>query len=245
MMLEGAGFEVIDLGINTPVEQYLEALEEHQPEILGMSALLTTTMPYMKVVIDTLKEKGSRRLHRARRRRASERGVRDGDRRRRLLPRRRRRRRDRAGARAAHAALRRRSSLSWTGTTELLEIGGRVRRDGASRRAHPRLWRDRPRGARGDRAQRVDARRRALPAGQASLDPGEDRRRRRRQADRAEGPATRASSSPTPTAARAAPSTLCWINTMSSGCRALIATASWRATTRGTRCRRRSSARTT
>ena len=60
MMLEGAGFEVIDLGINTPVEQYLEALEEHQPEILGMSALLTTTMPYMKVVIDTLADRGLR-----------------------------------------------------------------------------------------------------------------------------------------------------------------------------------------
>ena len=60
MMLEGAGFEVFDLGINTPVEKYLEALEEHQPDILGMSALLTTTMPYMKVVIDTLKEKGLR-----------------------------------------------------------------------------------------------------------------------------------------------------------------------------------------
>ena len=63
MMLEGAGFEVIDLGINTPVEQYLEALEEHQPEILGLSALLTTTMPYMKVVVDTLNEKGIRRDH--------------------------------------------------------------------------------------------------------------------------------------------------------------------------------------
>ncbi|MSO94676.1 MAG: cobalamin-binding protein [Thermoleophilia bacterium] len=63
MMLEGAGFEVIDLGINTPVEQYLEALEEHQPEILGLSALLTTTMPYMKVVIDTLNEKGLRDDH--------------------------------------------------------------------------------------------------------------------------------------------------------------------------------------
>ena len=60
MMMEGAGFEVIDLGINTPVEKYLEALEEHKPEILGMSALLTTTMPYMKVVIDTMKEKGVR-----------------------------------------------------------------------------------------------------------------------------------------------------------------------------------------
>lgn len=60
MMLEGAGFEVIDLGINNPVEDYLAALEEHKPEILGMSALLTTTMPYMKVVIDTLKEQGIR-----------------------------------------------------------------------------------------------------------------------------------------------------------------------------------------
>ena len=60
MMLEGAGFEVIDLGINNPVDKYLAALEEHKPDILGMSALLTTTMPYMKVVIDTLKEKGLR-----------------------------------------------------------------------------------------------------------------------------------------------------------------------------------------
>ncbi|MBT0961587.1 corrinoid protein [Denitromonas iodatirespirans] len=60
MMMEGAGFEVIDIGINIPVEQYLEALEEHKPDILGMSALLTTTMPYMKVVIDTMTEKGIR-----------------------------------------------------------------------------------------------------------------------------------------------------------------------------------------
>ena len=60
MMLEGAGFEVIDLGINNPVEAYLEALEEHKPDILGMSALLTTTMPYMKVVIQALEEKGLR-----------------------------------------------------------------------------------------------------------------------------------------------------------------------------------------
>jgi methylmalonyl-CoA mutase cobalamin-binding domain/chain len=60
MMLEGAGFEVLDLGINTDVEEYLGALEEHSPDILGMSALLTTTMPYMKVVIDTLVEKGLR-----------------------------------------------------------------------------------------------------------------------------------------------------------------------------------------
>ena len=60
MMMEGAGFEVIDLGINNPVEKYLEAMETHKPDILGMSALLTTTMPYMKVVIDTMKEKGMR-----------------------------------------------------------------------------------------------------------------------------------------------------------------------------------------
>jgi methylmalonyl-CoA mutase cobalamin-binding domain/chain len=60
MMMEGAGFEVVDLGINNPVEKYLAALEEHQPDFLGMSALLTTTMPYMKVVIDTLKQKGLR-----------------------------------------------------------------------------------------------------------------------------------------------------------------------------------------
>jgi methanogenic corrinoid protein MtbC1 len=51
---------VIDLGINNPVEKYLEAIEEHKPDILGMSALLTTTMPYMKVVIDELCNKGIR-----------------------------------------------------------------------------------------------------------------------------------------------------------------------------------------
>ena len=60
MMLEGAGFEVIDLGINTDVEEFLGALDEHKPDILGMSALLTTTMPYMKVVIETLEEKSLR-----------------------------------------------------------------------------------------------------------------------------------------------------------------------------------------
>ncbi|MCY4421925.1 MAG: corrinoid protein [Acidimicrobiaceae bacterium] len=60
MMLEGAGFEVFDLGINTDADEFLAALDEHQPDILGMSALLTTTMPYMKVVIDTLIEKGIR-----------------------------------------------------------------------------------------------------------------------------------------------------------------------------------------
>jgi len=60
MMMEGAGFEVIYLGINTDVDQFLAAIEEHKPDILGMSALLTTTMTYMKVVIETLKEKGIR-----------------------------------------------------------------------------------------------------------------------------------------------------------------------------------------
>ncbi len=60
MMMEGAGFEVTDLGINVDAEQFLSALEAQQPDILGMSALLTTTMPYMKVVIDTLKERGIR-----------------------------------------------------------------------------------------------------------------------------------------------------------------------------------------
>ena len=64
MMMEGAGFEIVDLGINNPVENYLEALEREEADILGMSALLTTTMPYMKVVIDTLKDKGhAGRLH--------------------------------------------------------------------------------------------------------------------------------------------------------------------------------------
>lgn len=60
MMMEGAGFEVVDMGINNAVEAYLEMLEREQPDILGMSALLTTTMPYMKVVIDTLVAKGLR-----------------------------------------------------------------------------------------------------------------------------------------------------------------------------------------
>jgi corrinoid protein of di/trimethylamine methyltransferase len=60
MMLEGAGFTVANIGINNDVDSYLAAIEEHQPEILGMSALLTTTMPYMKTVIEALKEKGIR-----------------------------------------------------------------------------------------------------------------------------------------------------------------------------------------
>jgi methylmalonyl-CoA mutase cobalamin-binding domain/chain len=60
MMLEGAGFEVINLGVNTDVDKFLNAIAEHQPDLLGMSALLTTTMPYMKVVIEALKAKGVR-----------------------------------------------------------------------------------------------------------------------------------------------------------------------------------------
>jgi corrinoid protein of di/trimethylamine methyltransferase len=60
MMLEGAGFEVINLGINNDADSYMTAINEHKPELLGMSALLTTTMPYMKVVIDRLKEEGIR-----------------------------------------------------------------------------------------------------------------------------------------------------------------------------------------
>jgi methanogenic corrinoid protein MtbC1 len=60
MMMEGAGFEVVDIGINNSVDEYLAALEEHQPDILGLSALLTTTMPYMKVVIDELVKRNLR-----------------------------------------------------------------------------------------------------------------------------------------------------------------------------------------
>ena len=60
MMMEGAGFEVYDIGINNSVEDYFAALEEHKPDILGMSALLTTTMPYMKVVIDEMIARGIR-----------------------------------------------------------------------------------------------------------------------------------------------------------------------------------------
>jgi 5-methyltetrahydrofolate--homocysteine methyltransferase len=60
MMMEGAGFEIVDLGINNPVEDYIEAIKKEEADILGMSALLTTTMPYMKVVIDTMVEMGIR-----------------------------------------------------------------------------------------------------------------------------------------------------------------------------------------
>ena len=61
MMLEGAGFEVVNLGINVDADQFIAALREHNAEILGMSALLTTTMPYMRVVINRLVEEGMRK----------------------------------------------------------------------------------------------------------------------------------------------------------------------------------------
>ncbi|MGA2246544.1 MAG: virulence factor [Verrucomicrobiota bacterium] len=58
MMAEGAGFKVIDIGVDQSVEKFLAATEQHQPDIIGMSALLTTTMTYMKTVIDGFKERG-------------------------------------------------------------------------------------------------------------------------------------------------------------------------------------------
>jgi methylmalonyl-CoA mutase cobalamin-binding domain/chain len=60
MMMEGAGFEVINIGINNSVEKFIDAINEHDADIVGMSALLTTTMPYMRVVINALKEKALR-----------------------------------------------------------------------------------------------------------------------------------------------------------------------------------------
>ena len=60
MMMEGAGFEVVDLGVNNSVDSFLAAIDQHKPDLLGMSALLTTTMPYMRVVIEALKEAGIR-----------------------------------------------------------------------------------------------------------------------------------------------------------------------------------------
>ncbi|MEK7277390.1 MAG: corrinoid protein [Chloroflexota bacterium] len=60
MMMEGAGFQVVNLGINNDVDKFMAAIKEHNPDIVGMSALLTTTMPYMAVVIKALKEAGIR-----------------------------------------------------------------------------------------------------------------------------------------------------------------------------------------
>ncbi len=60
MMLQGAGFEVIDLGTNITPQQFVDAVTEHKPTILGLSALLTTTMPKMEETINALKEAGLR-----------------------------------------------------------------------------------------------------------------------------------------------------------------------------------------
>jgi len=60
MMLEGAGFNVVDLGVDLSVEKVVEKVEEIKPRILGLSALLTTTMPEMKRVIEVLEQKGLR-----------------------------------------------------------------------------------------------------------------------------------------------------------------------------------------
>jgi 5-methyltetrahydrofolate--homocysteine methyltransferase len=54
MMLEGSGFEVIDLGVDVPPEGFVAAIQEHQPQIVGLSALLTTTMPGMQEIIEAL-----------------------------------------------------------------------------------------------------------------------------------------------------------------------------------------------
>ena len=61
MMLEGAGYEVINIGVNSDTDKFLAAIREHQPDIVGMSALLTTTMPYMRVVIQMLKDENIRK----------------------------------------------------------------------------------------------------------------------------------------------------------------------------------------
>jgi 5-methyltetrahydrofolate--homocysteine methyltransferase len=58
IMLKGAGFEVIDLGKDVPADKFVEVVERDEVDVVGMSALLTTTMPVMKSVIDLLKEKG-------------------------------------------------------------------------------------------------------------------------------------------------------------------------------------------
>ena len=209
MMMEGAGFEVIDLGINCAVEKYLDALEEHKPDILGMSALLTTTMPYMKVVIDTLKDKGIRDDYIVLVGGAPlERGVRRGGRRRRLLPRRRGRGRDRESLRRAPAqppAGRRRSP-------ELLPR--RARSPPTARRPALRtlliacgaLARE---VLRADRAERLAAHAPDVPAGQAAQPPASDPGGGARQDPRRPAALRADPGASTATAARAASSTAC------------------------------------
>ena len=168
MMLEGAGFEVIDLGINTDADKFINALDEHKPDILGMSALLTTTMPYMKVVIQTLKDREpARRLHRPRRRRAAQRGVRHGRRCRRLLSRRGRRRGDGPSAHRRAPCPRR------LRPTPPIPSRPAARRHHRLRRARPRAAGPDPRRARGQ----GPGRRRAAPHAAGA------HRRRRRGAD--------------------------------------------------------------
>jgi len=60
MMMEGAGFQVVRLGVNNDVDKFMAAVREHRPEIVGMSAMLTTTMPYMRVVVEALRKEGVR-----------------------------------------------------------------------------------------------------------------------------------------------------------------------------------------
>ena len=151
MMLEGAGFEVFDLGINNPAENYIAAIEEHQPDIVGMSALLTTTMPYMKVVIEELEAKGLRDkvivlVGGAPLNEEFGKAVGRG----RLLPRRGGGGRDRAGAGARHGGPRRR----WAEVAELTVIRWRdipmqiVARGGRGRRGAPSAARAVPGGGR-------------------------------------------------------------------------------------------------
>lgn len=61
MMPKGAGFNVVDLGVDLPVERILDAVEDVKPNILGLSALLTTTMPELRNVIDALESNGLRK----------------------------------------------------------------------------------------------------------------------------------------------------------------------------------------
>nr|WP_284707975.1 cobalamin-dependent protein [Sporomusa sphaeroides] len=60
MLLESSGFQVVDLGIDVSAESFVEAVAEHKPDVLGLAALLTTTMPNMRKTIELLEEKGLR-----------------------------------------------------------------------------------------------------------------------------------------------------------------------------------------
>lgn len=60
-MFEGCGFQVIDLGVDADSDKVVAAVKEHKPDVVGLSALLTTTMPYMKTIIEALDEAGLRR----------------------------------------------------------------------------------------------------------------------------------------------------------------------------------------